>query len=380
MDACVEVENGKIVSVKKAMDGCRSIRGVVLPGGVDIHVHFREPGQSYKEDFGSGTMSSAFGGITTVADMPNNIPPIVTREDYESKLSLVRDRAWVDFALYMKLTERSERVPGAMYKWYMYEAPGIVPPEDLNGTHITVHAELPECAGNSETLESYDVARPARCEVRAVRKLLELGRKFHIAHVSSPDTVDMCRIGGFTCEVTPHHLFLHKGMELGAYGKVNPPLRARWVAERLWDELLSGRIDIVASDHAPHTIEEKSAGFESAPPGLPEVETYLPIFMHMMKEGKISLSRLVRVIMEAPAELLGLKKGRIAVGYDADFAAFTLSDVRKINANRLHYKCGWSPYDGFSGIFPHAVYLRGERIMSDGEMEGEPRGVRVSPA
>ncbi len=375
-DACVEVEEGKIKSIKKSMDGCREIRGIVLPGGIDLHVHFREPGQEYKEDFLSGTTSAAFGGITTVADMPNNRPPIVSAEDIREKLERVRKNAFVDFLLYAKLTKHMERIPGALYKWYMYEEPDV---RIVDG-HITVHAELPECAGNSDSLLTYNNARPARCEVQAIRRLLEYDRKFHIAHISSVDSVDMCRIGRFTCEVTPHHLFLNKDLDLKGFGKVNPPLRARWVAEKLWDELLRGRIDIVASDHAPHTIDEKEQEFAEVPPGIPEVETYLPTFMYLLKSGKIGLSRLVQVIMERPAEILGLKKGRIKEGYDADFAVFNMSDVKKIRIKDLHYKCQWSPYENFKSIFPKAVYLRGERIVENGEIVSEPMGTMVVPS
>jgi len=370
IDTCVEVEDGKITRIKKSMSGCTRIPGTVLPGGTDLHVHFREPGQEHKEDFYTGTMSAAFGGITMVADMPNNRPPITTEERFREKLNEVQSRANVDFSLYIMLTRSTPTVPGALYKWYMYEAPDA----KLVDGHITVHAELPECAGNADTLSGYDSARPARCEVRAVRKLLNMNRKFHIAHISSPDTVDMCKIGRFTCEITPHHLFLHKNMELKGFGKVNPPLRARWVASRLWEELVEGRIDIIASDHAPHTIDEKEQEFREAPPGIPEVETYLPIFMYLMRQGKISLTRLVKIIMERPPEIIGVKKGKIAPGYDADFVAFKLSDVKRIKPEKLHYKCQWTPYEGFFGIFPTHVYLRGEKIIENGEMVGEKIG------
>ncbi len=375
MEACIEIgEDGKIERIKKSMDGCEKIDGVLLPGGIDIHVHFREPGYEYKEDFYTGTLSAAFGGITFVVDMPNNNPPIDSVELWEEKKSTVGKKANVDFALFLMLKSYNGDVRvNAPFKWYMYEE-NIEKKNVPKGVFITVHAELKDCISSSSYLRGYDFARPEACERKAIKKLGEYGRKFHIAHISSVDSVDLCKIFGFTCEVTPHHLFLHRDMELGAFGKVNPPLRARWQAEKLWDSLINGRIDIVASDHAPHTIEEKEQDFESAPPGIPEVETYLPIFMRLVKENRIGLRRAVEVLMEKPAQLLGVKKGKIEMGYDADLIALKFSDVKRIRARDLHYKCGWSPYEEFYGIFPHSVILRGEKVIEKGEIIAERTG------
>ena len=373
VEACVEVADGKIVKVKKSMERCREIRGLILPGGSDIHVHFREPGYEYKEDFYTGSLSAAFGGITFVADMPNTKPAVTTPHEFNEKLDIVQRKANVDFKLFAMVTENTElyKFRTSLYKWYMYEHPYARIPKD---GHITVHAELKECNKSSNSLKGYDIARPEKCEIMAVKKLLEINRNFHVAHISSIDTVDLCKIGKFTCEVTPHHLFLNNDMSLGAYGKVNPPLRGRWLSDMLWNALVNGDIDIVASDHAPHTVEEKDIGFYEAPPGIPEVETYLPIFLHLMKHGKITLKRLVEVIMEKPAELIGIRKGKIKPGYDADFIAINLSSEKKISEKDIHYKCGWTPYIGFPAIFPHTVFLRGKAIIEDYEILNEKQG------
>ncbi len=371
-DACVEVENGVITSIKKSMDGCSQLRGIVLPGAVDLHVHFREPGATHKEDFYTGSLSALFGGVTFVADMPNNTPKIDSNETLEEKLHVVRSKANVDFTLYAMLTKKNqgESWSNGMFKWYMYEEPVLAPPEQ---GFISVHSEIPECIGTATSLHGYDFARPERCEVQAVRKLGDFGRKFHIAHVSSNDTVDMCNIFNFSCEVTPHHLFLHRDMELGAFGKVNPPLRAKWMSELLWEDLLRGRINVVATDHAPHTVEEKEEPFEIAPPGIPEVETYVPMFMFLVKSGRISLKRAVEVLMENPARLVGLKKGKIEIGYHADFAVYDFTEVKTIKSRDLHYKCGWTPYRG-NYIKPKHVFLRGEQLIDSYELSGEPIG------
>ncbi len=371
IDACVEVEYGKIKRIKKAMDSCKSISGVILPSAVDLHVHFREPGFTHKEDFYTGSLSAAFGGVSFVADMPNTKPPVDSPESFEDKLALVRRHANVDFTLYSMLTSTAhEFKKNRMFKWYMYEEPAVHIPSGF----VTVHAELEECIKTADSLHNYDFARPESCEARAIRRLGALNSKFHIAHISSIDSVDLCKIFGFTCEITPHHLFLHRDMELGTYGKVNPPLRAKWVSKKLWEALLSGRIDIVATDHAPHNIEEKEQDFESAPPGIPEVETYVPMFLYLVKKGEISLQRAMQVLAERPAELLNLKKGKISDGYDADFIVLDFSEVRKIKASKLHYKCEWTPYENMSAIFPSSVFLRGEKIIDDGEQVGEGLG------
>ncbi len=375
-DACIDVDDdGKIAAIKKSLDGCRKLKGFILPGAVDMHVHFREPGQTYKEDFYTGTLSAAFGGVTFVADMPNNVPPIKTPEDFENKLNAVRSKANVDFTLYTMLTSESKTMEhkNKLFKWYMYE-------ENLNSADIpsdaliTVHAELKNCIKNASSLYEYDFARPEKCERDAIRKLAEYGRKFHVAHVSSPDSLMLCSLMGHTCEVTPHHLFLHRGLNLGSFGKVNPPLRGWWVAEEMLRIFSKGAIDVIASDHAPHTVEEKEQGFENAPPGIPEVETYVPIFLYMWKLGKFDLKTMVHALMTRPAELLKIKKGKIDVGYDADLIAVNINDVRKIRASKLHYKCGWTPYEGMSGIFPHTVILRGEKVIENGELIADKTG------
>ncbi len=378
-EVCIEVDehSGKIVEIKKSMDKCEKIKGALLPGAIDLHVHFREPGYEYKEDFYSGSLSAAFGGVTFVADMPNTKPRVLTGENFRDKLNLVSSKSNVDFTLYAELSELSPYLKDVtgMFKWYMYERENVKIPEN---SFISVHAELKDCIGNADNLKDYDNARPSSCETRAVRSLLNKKGKFHIAHISSVDSVDMCKIGGYTCEVTPHHLFFHRDMDLGPWGKVNPPLRAKWLADKLWNLLVAGRIDIVASDHAPHTIEEKEDDFSSAPPGIPEVETYVPIFLYLVKNGKISMKRAVEVLAENPARLIRLKKGRIEKGYDADFIAVDFTDVHKIHLRDLHYKCNWTPYENFKAISPHTVVLRGEKIIDDRELIAEKTGRFIS--
>jgi len=377
IDGAIKIEDGRIKEIKKSLPNSQKIKGLILPGAIDIHVHFRDPGFTHKEDFYTGTLSAAMGGVTFIMDMPNTYPPVGDLYTFQEKLRIVSQKANVDFSLYFLLNEKAEefKAHNPAFKLYMGETTAALPGKIQSlDAFISVHAELDECIRKeSKDLQDHDMARPESCEVQAIKKLLQRG-KFHIAHISSIDAVDICKIGRFTCEVTPHHLFLHKDMPLGSFGKVNPPLRAKWMTEKLWENLLTGRIDIVASDHAPHTIEEKEDDFAYAPSGIPEVETYVPIFIYLMKAEKISLKRMTEVLMERPGEIVGIKKGKIEIGYDGDLIAFTLSDVKKIRSRDVHYKCGWTPYEGFNAIFPHTVLLRGEFVIENYEFVGEKMG------
>ncbi|MEM0078262.1 MAG: dihydroorotase [Thermoplasmata archaeon] len=377
VNASIGIENGKIVKIAKNILGERvySIEeGTIFPSMVDIHVHMREPGFVWKEDFESGTLSALHGGVSFVLDMPNTKPPVNSMENFNFKYKSISKKSYVDFGiaylLHEKLNREIEKDITA-FKIYMSETTEIKPvnylliPEIVKDIrkHITVHAEFQECIENSKiddnSLIKHDISRPETCELRAIRYLGEIGeRKFHIAHISSPDSVELSKIFNFTVEVTPHHLFLNNEMDLGAFGKVNPPLRSPYVSNELRKMLGNGLIDVVASDHSPHTIEEKS-DFSTAPSGLPGVETSLPLLFQAYKDGILQLQTLTNVAMENPAKLLGIPKGKIAVGNDADFVVIKLSDSKKITAKNLHYKCGWTPFENFWGIFPRKVFIRG---------------------
>jgi dihydroorotase len=194
--------------------------------------------------------------------------------------------------------------------------------------------------------------------------------KVHICHVSSAEGAALVSKSSFTSEVTPHHLFFNIGADLGAKGKVNPPLRQEKDQDALWNALKSGAIDIMASDHAPHTLEEKEV-FENAPSGMPGVETMLPLMLWRVKHNRFDLSRLVNAISERPAEIFGLKKGKIKAGYDADLIMVDMRKETEISEDELHSKCGWSAYDGLSVVFPKYTYLRGEIVIEDWELTGE---------
>ncbi len=381
----VGVENGKIVKIGKSIKGEKKItisEGAIFPAMVDMHVHFRDPGYTQKEDFESGSLSALHGGVSFVVDMPNTDPVTDNYDNLVNKIKIGELKSYVDFGIAFLLHKKIEKEiheKATMFKIYMAETTGIKPvnylliPEIVKGIekNITVHAESQQCIDkgkrSEKSLLDHDMARPETCEVEAMNFLADnVDGKIHIAHISSGDSADIAFAKGFTKEVTPHHLFLNRDMDLGAFGKVNPPLRGKHVSDLLLSYLKDGKIDVIASDHSPHTIDEKS-DFEHAPSGLPGVETSLPLIFQAYKDGYVDLQTVVRSTMENPGKIIGIKKGKIDLGYDADFVVIKISDSRKIRVKDLHYKCSWSPFENFYGIFPRKMFIRGEKVLENFE-------------
>ncbi|MBW3581542.1 MAG: dihydroorotase [Euryarchaeota archaeon] len=384
---------------------------VVVPGAIDIHVHFRDPGHPHKEDFASGTLSAAYGGVTTVFDMPNTDPATTSLEAYEAKRRDVATKAHVDWGLYGGITAPGERlrrlaavVPS--FKVYLGESTGCVTLEEI-GMLPEVFADLREAGfrglfavhaedrhtmaaaalrhHDTPGLPGHDARRPVEAETAAFDALHEAlvadeaahgARPFrvHIAHTSTADLLQ--RLTGeasdVTFGVTPHHMFLDHSLPLGARGRVNPPLRAPRHADALLDAFLSDRVPVLESDHAPHTVAEKEKEVLDAPSGLPGVETMVPLMMARVARGTLPLATLVAAASTRPAGLMGLNKGRIAPGLDADYAVYDLGAVERVDAARLHSKAGWSPFRGMEAVFPRHVVLRGQAVVTDGVAVGRP--------
>ena len=387
-------ETGQIAAIKKVLRSDDEIDhgdSLILPGCVDLHVHMRDPGLRHKEDFPSGTRSAAIGGVTTVADMPNTVPAVTTAMALDEKAAALRGRASVDYVLYAA-PQSGAAVPrlanAVAFKVFMAESTGnlevtvghmeeILRASETQRKLVVVHAEDP---GKFTKVEGRDLkghaeARPKVAEETAVGTVARIrGRaKVHVAHVTCVGALDAVPAGA-TCEVTPHHLFLDWLRPIGAQGKVNPPLRSPRDRDELWDAFRSGRIDAVASDHAPHTVEEKSLPFEEAPAGLPGVGTAFPLLMRRIRAGELDLPRLVSAVATRPAEILGIAKGTIEVGRDGDLVVVDPRNIEAVTAKRVRYKCGWTPFEGMEGCFPGTVYLRGEAIVEDGEAISDGQG------
>jgi len=431
----VGIEDGRIVRVKKVIKGHRTRdfgERLILPGAIDAHVHFREPGMTQKEDFLSGTTAAACGGVTTVLDMPNNRPSTISLSDLREKASLVRPRACVDFGLFAGLVPGSRPSSAATvaigHKLYMgsttgdllvddYEAiPGLLAEAGAARSPVAVHAEdeptIRSLGLQAADTISYNESRSPRCESEAVRRFIgALGMaRGHVCHISSRRALELlgrlppenaqdgpgphlpalaaaehdkaAKAGAVTCEVTPHHLFLDakEDRSLGAFGKVNPPLRRTEERQALWQAFLGGRIDVLASDHAPHLEEEKDAAFADAPAGVPGTETMLPLMMPLVKQGRLEPRILVDAVCTNPSRIFGLGGGAIAPGMPAHMAVFELVTATQIRGKKLRSKCAWSPFEGRQAIFPKAVFLAGEMVVEDWEPVVSPgRGVFLGP-
>jgi len=373
VEGCIRVEDGVIVDIRKNIDGkAIKIDGLILPAGIDVHVHFRDFNESYKETIETGSLSALFGGISLVVDQPNTNPPVVDAKTYMERLKIAEKTSFVDYSQNVGLTEENSgkikeiieeieeryRVP-AIGEVFLQHRCMQVSYDTLKAVKskidrlITIHAE-------DAGLIATEHIRPKEAEIVAVRRCLEIG-DFYFCHVSTPEALNMIANSRSFAEVTPHHILLsEKDIELK---RVNPPLRSEEDRLALLKNL--DKADVIASDHAPHTIEEKKEGA----PGFPGVETMYPLMLNLVRKGILDLCMVVERIAINPARIFGFEMyGGIEIGKFANFAVFDLSDVVKIRVDRLHSKAGWTPYEGFEAVFPKIVFIRGVEALRDGEV------------
>ena len=385
-DLNLVITEGKIQGIRKFVKGRKvELEGAIFPAGTDTHVHFRDPGETQKEDFSSGTMSAAYGGTTTVLDMPNNIIPIDNYQAYERKLETVRGRAFVDFGLYSMFNGTNAGIihPDSWaLKIFMggstnttgmarLDEKAINSISELNKP-VVFHAEDQYCLDLSGretfTLRDHNFSRPSQCEATALMNLskLNLGKKI-AAHVSDSSNLKFLTGNGTFAEITPHHMMLNDEMDLGSYGKVNPPLREPSVQRASLEAYLSGKYSIVSSDHAPHTPEEKEE-FEYAKSGIIGVETRIPILLALISKKILSPDVFYRTAILNPARLFNINKGEIKEGMYADFFNVRFSSMHRLDQSRLHSKNWETPFNGMDVVFPENVMLRGDLIVENREI------------
>lgn len=395
---CIGIDDGKITAVAKVLTGDDVHdfgEKLVLPAAIDAHVHFRDPGSTRKEDFATGSLAALCGGISCVFDMPNTKPSTTSPASLRDKKRIAASKSLVDFGLFAGVRPGVD-VPGLSreaigFKLYMGSTtgdllvPDIVPVRQeisdigASGKVLAVHAEDEgtRTKDAERTLDDHLRNRNNSVETSAIKKIAAEGKgcRIHICHVSARDSLPLVTgVQGLTSEVAPHHLLLDSASNLGAYAKVNPPLRRREDRQAIFQALKEGAFDMIASDHAPHTIEEKEEEFDYAPSGVPGVETMVPIIMQHVRDRHLDLSGAVRRLCERPGEIFGVPKGKIAVGYDADLMVFDMTSTTTVKADMLHSRCGWTPYEGVEAVFPKAVFLRGQLMMKDGSQVGERMG------
>ncbi len=362
---------------------------LVLPGLIDSHVHFRDPGGTHKEDFLTGTQAALAGGVTTILDMPNTQPPTVNRERLAEKAALAAEKAVVDYGFYLGATESNvEEAATASdaavaLKLYMGSSTGSLLVTEFAPLYrhfstfplhkpIVVHAEDEQSLKYFAALHPRDHnhARPALSAQIAVSRALAIaektGRALHIAHTTTARELELIREAKqkgvhVTCEVTPLHLFLSEEDQhrLGNFGKVNPPLRSESDRAALWTHF--DTIDTIATDHAPHTRAEKNQPYEQAPSGMPGVQTMLPLLLTAASEGMVTLNEIVKRCVVHPARIFGLKtKGALEIGKDADIVLVNPRVEYELTDEQMLSKCGWTPFAGrkVTGRIEQ-VFLRG---------------------
>jgi len=422
LEASIAVRDGKILAVgaDDAMPPAAETLDAsglhVLPGAIDVHVHFRDPGYPHKEDWESGTAAAAFGGVTTVFDMPNTIPPTGTPEILAAKHTIAAGKAHVDFGLYGLLGDDTiENVPALVaggvigFKCYMGNTFGKIPSPSTGamleafevvaktGKRISLHAETNSVmerretrlrkAGRTDPLAHLD-SRPAVVAIEAVSRAAILaewtGARIHILHISSADELRPLREAkargvDITGETGPHYLMLSSDdyEKFGGVIRVNPPVREKFNQEPLWQALADGTIDMVATDHAPHTPEEKTRNdIFAVDCGFPGVEVQMPLMLTAVNDGRMSICDYVKLSAANPAKIWGLypHKGVIAPGADADLALIDLHKDWIIDDAKLQSRSKISPWHGraVKGLPVHTI-VRGKFVMRDRALQ-ETRG------
>ncbi len=381
---------------------------LLLPGAIDAHVHFREPGYSHKETWKTATKSAAAGGVTTVVDMPNTDPPTTSGPNFAAKAEYA-EQACVDFGINGGVT--GEWDPDSLFDEPLCALGEVFLADSTGemgittglfaeatewatdtGLTVTVHAEDETLfddstkeadaggVGREANAELWSAYRAAEAEAAMIEQATEVGQRtgasIHIAHTSTPEGIDAAVEGGATTEVCPHHLYLSWDDldELGTYGRMNPPLRSEARRQKVFERVVDGTVDIIATDHAPHTREEKEQGLWEAPSGVPGVETMLPLLLESARQDEIGYERVQELVCANPARIFDLDtKGHIEPGYDADLTLVDPADAREIRGADTHTNCEWTPFEGRLGVFPELTMVRGEVVYERTPGEGDDR-------
>ncbi|WP_208703063.1 dihydroorotase [Mesorhizobium sp. M8A.F.Ca.ET.057.01.1.1] len=416
----VGVEGGRIAAIgdlRRASAGetidCRGLH--ILPGVVDSQVHFREPGLEHKEDLETGSRAAVLGGVTAVFEMPNTNPLTTSEATLADKVRRGSGRMHCDFAFWVGGTRDNardvgdlERLPGAAgIKVFMGSSTGDLLVEDDEGVASILRNTRRRAAFHSEDefrlrerlgerIEGDPSSHPVwrdeiaalRCTERLVRIARDVRARIHVLHISTAEEIlfleqhkDVA-----TCEATPHHLTLSADdyARLGTLIQMNPPVRDKRHRDGVWHGIAQGIVDVLGSDHAPHTLAEKAKSYPTSPSGMTGVQTLVPIMLDHINAGRLTLQRFVDLSSHGPQRIFGMaRKGRIAAGYDADFTIVDMKRRETITNAQAGSKAGWTPYDGKQVTgWPVGTVIRGQRVMWEGEIAtpGEGRAVEFSEA
>ena len=387
---------------------CRGL--TILPGVIDTQVHFREPGPTHKEDLETGSRGAVLGGVTAVFEMPNTNPLTTGEPELADKVARAKNRMHCDFAFWVGGTHENvadipelERLPGAAgIKVFMGSSTGSLLVEDDDGVSRILGATRRRAAFHSEDEYRLNERKPLRvkgdpnshhvwrdvtaalqCTQRLVRIAREQRATIHVLHVSTGHEIEFLAAHKdvASVEVTPHHLTLSSDdyARLGTKLQMNPPVRETFHRDRIWRGVAEGVADILGSDHAPHTLEEKAKPYPESPSGMTGVQTLVPVMLDHVAAGRLTLERFVDLSSAGPARLFGIaRKGRVAVGYDADFTVVDLKRRETISDDWIASRAGWTPYHGKQVTgWPVGTIVRGARVMWQGELVTPARGAAV---
>ncbi|WP_395447500.1 dihydroorotase [Aminobacter sp. UC22_36] len=411
----VGVTNGRIAAIGdlgSASAGetidCRGLH--ILPGVVDSQVHFREPGLEHKEDLESGSRAAVLGGVTAVFEMPNTNPLTTSEATLADKVSRATARMHCDFAFWVGGTRENardvaelERLPGAAgIKVFMGSSTGDLLVEDDEGVASILRNTRRRAAFHSEDefrlrerqnlrVENDTSSHPIwrdeiaalQCTERLVRIAREVRARIHVLHISTAEEITFLEQHKdvATCEATPHHLTMSSDdyARLGTLLQMNPPVRGPRHRDGIWHGISHGVVDVLGSDHAPHTLAEKAKPYPASPSGMTGVQTLVPIMLDHVNSGRLSLERFVDLSSHGPNRIFGMaRKGRIAAGYDADFTVVDMKREETITNAQAGSKAGWTPYDGKQVTgWPVGTIVRGIRVMWEAEIATPSQGRAV---
>lgn len=412
----VAISNGRIAAIGalgQATAGetidCKGLH--ILPGVMDTQVHFREPGLTHKEDLETGSRGAVLGGVTAVFEMPNTDPLTITAETFADKVKRGNHRMHCDFAFFIGGTRENyrdlpelERAPGcAGVKVFMGSSTGSLLVEDDGGLREILKVIRRRAAFHAEDEYRLNERKPLRIEgdprshpvwrdpmaaLKATERLVtiarETGARIHVLHISTKEEIAYLRDHKdvASAEATPHHLTLAAPEcyeRLGTRAQMNPPVRDASHRDMIWYGVHQGIIDVLGSDHAPHTAEEKAKVYPASPSGMTGVQTLVPVMLDHVNAGRLSLARFVDLTSAGPARLFNIAmKGRIAAGYDADLTIVDLKREETITNKWIASRAGWTPYDGVKVKgWPVGTFVRGQRVMWQGEVTAPSTGEPV---
>ena len=414
----IAIDDGKIYAIGKQGNLPRASKiidaedRIVLPGLIDVHTHLRDLQLAYKEDFYSGTCAALAGGFTTVFDMPNTLPLTNSSLRLKEKMEVARSKIVANVGFYSCFPKKVDEInsiaeDGAIgFKVYLHRPKSELDMDDdvlfqafkrtkeVNKL-VAVHAEDKSLVegmerklknAKNDSYEAYLKVHPPKAEIEAVKRIIALakatGVHIHFCHISISKALSLilkAKAEGLiiTCEATPHHLLLSKEVmnSFGGIAIMEPPLRSDINMKNLWQSLNEGGIDIIASDHAPHTLREKKAkSVWDIPPGIPGLETTLPLLLTMVKRGRLSLWRLMELLAQRPAEIFKLReKGALKEGFDADLSIVDLKEEFTITSSKFKSKAKYSPFDGWKVVGkPVKTFVGGRLAMDEGEVLAKP--------